>query len=586
MKIALCMICKGDSELPLLKNCINTVKDYVDGVFITANSKETKETEKYCKENKFNYSYLKWNSDFSEQRNFNFKQVKGYDWILWLDSDDEVVNGQFLRPIAEESLKNHKDIVFFEYWYGCSFNGEPTLKNLNEVEIMHMRERLIKPETHTWKGMLHETPVPIENFKSQYSSIKYSKDTPIAILHTDIANSLEDKMIRNRTILEAQLKKERDKGEADPRTLLYLMKIYVESNQEIDLINTIEMGKEYISKSGWDEERGVASEIIGTAYVKLNDLLNAINWYHRSIQEWPHNPMSYLRLASAYYDANKYRESVFWYDLGMSLPIDTKTGNIINLKAMKILASEMAVKINFNVKKDVEKSFKSADLLYKENPTDNNLQNVMYLEDLNELEKACKHTDQLFDYIDKIDKLDIIPNIINALPEAISNQPFCRNWIKRTLKPRKWGDKEICYFANFGSDHFEKWDGNSLKSGIGGSETAVIRLSEEWTKKGYKVTVYGDPEKECVINGVTYLPWYYFNITDEFNIFIQWRGNQLAGQVKCKKFLIDLHDIYSPLIFNKENLKHTDKIMVKSNYHRDLAPEVSNSKFEVISNGI
>ncbi len=586
MKIALCLITKGDSELSLLKNCINTIKDYVDGIYITANSQKTKKTEKYCKDNKFNYSYLKWNNDFSEQRNFNFSQAKGYNWILWLDSDDEFINPQVLRPIAEESLKNHKDVIFFEYWYGCAFNGKPTFKNLKEVEIMHMRERLIRPDTHIWKGMLHETPVPVNGLKTKYSNVSYSKEYPIAVLHTDIANTLDKKMERNRTILEAQLEKERKDGEADPRTLLYLMKIYVETDKEIDLINTIEMGKEYVEKSGWDEERGVACEIMGTAYAKLNDFQNAIRMYHRAIEEWPHNPMSYLRLASVYYDANRYRECVFWYDLGMKLPLDKKTGNIINIKAMKVLASEMAVKINFNVKKNVEQSFESAQVLYKENPTDNNLQNVMYLEDLNELEKACKCTDHLFDYLDKIDQLKQIPKIIDVLPEAISHQPFCRNWIKRTIEPRKWGEKEICYFANFGSDHFEKWDDNSLKSGIGGSETAVIRLTQEWTKKGYKITIYGDPEKAGDFDGVTYLPWYYFNIEDEFNIFIQWRGWQLSGQVKCKKFLVDLHDIYSPVSLDEETLKHIDKIMVKSTFHRDLAPNVPDYKFSIISNGI
>ncbi|GIW70207.1 MAG: hypothetical protein KatS3mg101_0954 [Patescibacteria group bacterium] len=48
----------------------------------TANHEHT-ETKKWCEENNLNFSYLKWNDNFSEQRNFNFNQAKGYDFVLW-----------------------------------------------------------------------------------------------------------------------------------------------------------------------------------------------------------------------------------------------------------------------------------------------------------------------------------------------------------------------------------------------------------------------------------------------------------------------------------------------------------------------
>jgi hypothetical protein len=131
-----------------------------------------------------------------------------------------------------------------------------------------------------------------------------------------------------------------------------------------------------------------------------------------------------------------------------------------------------------------------------------------------------------------------------------------------------------------------KWDGNSLKEGIGGSETAVIKLSEEWVKQGWNVTVYCDPDKPCVINGVKYFPYYWFNIEDSFNVFIQWRNNSLAGKVKAKKFLVDLHDIFDPTSYDEEKLKHINKIMVKSRFHRYLAPNIPDDKVVIISNCI
>ncbi len=148
---------------------------------------------------------------------------------------------------------------------------------------------------------------------------------------------------------------------------------------------------------------------------------------------------------------------------------------------------------------------------------------------------------------------------------------------------------DIRNFANFGNKHFEEWSAKSLDKGIGGSETAVIELSKQWIKMGYKVTVYGDPGGDKgEIDGVIYLPWYYFNHRDSFNIFIAWRTPGLVGKIKAKKFYIDMHDIFSPVDF-KEHVNQIDGIMVKSEYHKKLAymePGNVIDRCIVIPNGI
>ena len=156
----------------------------------------------------------------------------------------------------------------------------------------------------------------------------------------------------------------------------------------------------------------------------------------------------------------------------------------------------------------------------------------------------------------------------------------------RYKEPKVWGENEVCYYATFGREHFERWGPSSLEKGIGGSETAVIRLSQEWAKLGYKVTVYGDPGQEMgEYDGVTWLPYYKFNPRDKFNIFIQWRDTSLANKISAKKFLVDLHDIYFPQTFEGK-LDAIDSIMVKSEYQRDLGEGIPKEKFTIISNGI
>lgn len=590
-KIAACLIVKGDSEFDSLVKAVNSVQPYVQDVFITTGDKEDSKVKTYCERNKLFYSHRDWTDDFSAQRNFNFAQAEAhdeYDFILWIDSDDLLVGGQNLQKIATDAKTNHVDIVFFSYWYGCEFDGEPSETTFKEVQIEHMRERLIRPGTNVWKSRLHETPVPVQGYEPRYSKYPYDpKERPIAVMHTSTDTTLGDKMMRNKKILELQLDEERNAGEADPRTLLYLMKIYSEIGTKELCEKSIWMGDEYLKKSGWDQERGVCYEQMGIAYGKMGDDANAARVLHLAISEHPYQVLFYIRLAQAYFNLKKYGQCEHWMKLGSMIEIKSGGNDQTNMKAMKTAYSELLLNLNWNVKKDVKKSLDAATMLYKENPTEANHENLLFIADAYDLNQACEHTDRLCEYLNAIGQKERIETLLDVLPEAITTQPFAIKIRQQYSTPRKWGRNEIAYFANFGGPFLEKWDAKSLEKGIGGSETAVIELAKEWTKLGYKVTIFGDPEHKGVDEfGINWLPYYFFNRLDFFNIFIQWRNCEIAGKIKCRKFYVDLHDIVSNAKLSDEHSRNIDKVFFKSNCHRALLTKLPQSKVMVVGNGV
>jgi tetratricopeptide (TPR) repeat protein len=592
LKINACIIVKDDSEYDKLACALETIAKFVDGIYLTTTGKET-EKIKSIEEvygNSIHHSHFDWVDDFAAARNFNFSQVpKDTDYIFWMDSDDLLVGGPKLREVAQMAKDGGKDVVFFTYWYGCEFDGEPSIQNFKGVLMEHNRERLIKPGVIQWRGRLHETPVPISGAKDNYTKYLYHEtERPVAVMHTSKDEELPEKMERNQKLLELQLAEERERKEgADPRTLLYLMKIYAEKDEPKLWELCIPMGEEYLQKSGWDEERGTCWEQLGIVYGKKGNHKKAAECFHNAIDEWEIQPLFYIRLAYSYYNIGNYRKAEHWLTIAASMDLDNKGSNLTNFKAMKVLFATLLLKLNYNAHRNTTKALEAAKLLFSEDPRQENAQQVQFLEDLNQLNDACQNADMLLRYLDAIGADDKIVPILDSLPDAITSQPFAQKTRQMFTPPRKWGEKEICYFANFGQKHFEPWSPQSLESGIGGSETAVISLAREWAKQGYKVTIYGDPgEAKGEHDGVTYLPWYYFNPRDSFNVFIQWRGWQLAGKVKAKKFLVDLHDIYSAVDLDEEQLRNIDKIMVKSTYQRGLAPTIPLEKFEVISNGI
>lgn len=591
MKISLAMIIKDDSEVAILERCLDSIQNYVDGVYLTVTRPDQVKVAEVAQRRGLHLSEFKWemgdtpwkNWDFSAARNFNFAQVPKTDWILWCDTDDIWVGAENIRGIAEKSLEAGKDAIFFPYWYSCKFKGDPSFENLESIELEHLRERLLRPNKTTWKGRLHETFIPLPGIEIKHTGVFY-EEGGVAVMHGITEKEDKIRFERNKTILELQLEEEGDSP--DPRTLLYLMKIYGELDDAEHLHKVLEYGKIYLEKSGWAEERQVACELIGNAYGKLGDNKKSGEWYLKGIGEWPYQPMIYLRLAMSLYNQKRFKECRYWLETGMNIKMDNHSTMMNHYSAMKALASTLLLKLSWNVDKNTKKALEAAKLLYQVSPMEEHAGTIDYLTDIDMLNDACGHLDNLCQYLEAIGENDKIPAILNLLPTAFSTQPFAIKIRQRNTPPKKWGKKEICYFANFGGPHFEKWDGNSLKTGIGGSETAVIRLAEEWTKRGYRVAVYGDPKSPCEINGVVYLPWYWFNPKDKFNIFIHWRGWGMAGKIKCKKFLVDLHDIFNGEDFGDKDLKKIDKIMVKSQYHRSLGPKIPDKKFVIISNGL
>jgi len=135
----------------------------------------------------------------------------------------------------------------------------------------------------------------------------------------------------------------------------------------------------------------------------------------------------------------------------------------------------------------------------------------------------------------------------------------------------------------------ESWSPKSIKSGIGGSEEATIYLSRELAKLGHKVTVYNKCGKDAgTYDGVEYKSYLLYN-NDECDTIIFWRSPDIMTEKiiksKAKKKYLWLHDtIEETSLLPVINL--LDGVMVLSNYHRMLYPNVPNDKIFLTQNGV
>jgi glycosyltransferase involved in cell wall biosynthesis len=113
-----------------------------------------------------------------------------------------------------------------------------------------------------------------------------------------------------------------------------------------------------------------------------------------------------------------------------------------------------------------------------------------------------------------------------------------------------------------------------LDKSLGGSEQAVVHLSEEWVRMGLKVCVYGAFAKPYVKDGVQYMPMERFRFSHRYRRVIVWRhiGINLVSYlpIKCDQMFIDLHDNPISMCQPLMTIQPYKAIFLKSQFHFDL----------------
>jgi len=566
MKVALSMIVKDDSETLMLNRCLTSIAKYVDGIFITITNKPNKKISKIIKAYGGHTSYYKWNNNFSDARNYAMKQIpKEYGYIIWTDVDDVWEGAEKIPQLIKIMDEKKVTSVFMEYNYEID-------PKTNKINIHHPRERIIKRGYYNWKGALHETLIPTRKVNNLYY-----KGT--VINHFPTKNSKKENMVRNLIILEAEYK--REGKEHDPRTEFYLARQYFDMskyNKATKLFN------DYLKHSGWDEERALARNYLGLISIQKNRMDEAINNFLGAIKEKANRPTWYVNLAYAYSLLEKWAEAEHYARLFVTVP-SPKTSTV-QVPLDDELHYYLVIYRLAIAKRKMQEAEDAAKALVDRFPESKEfIEKLKTVKRLRQLIEITKGVDRNVKELVKLKEEDKIENLLKFLPSSIEDNAYIAQLRDKYLPPKKWGKKTIVYWAG---KSFEEWTPKSIKIGLGGSETAIVQLSKEWVKLGYKVTVYGNcGANEGIYDGVEYLNYYRLNRKDTFDTLIIWRAPwEMDYKWKANKVYLDLHDVPNPMEFTQERLKNIDKIFVKSKFHRNLIPHVPDKKIKIVTNGV
>lgn len=122
--------------------------------------------------------------------------------------------------------------------------------------------------------------------------------------------------------------------------------------------------------------------------------------------------------------------------------------------------------------------------------------------------------------------------------------------------------------------YFYRWDGDTVKNGIGGSETWAYEVSVEFAKRGYDVTLYAYPPQDynplpnCHI--VDYTKYFEDIKTRRYDYFIYSRYlDNMSPYLKCDNVYCMVHDTELYLRNNQLGLSRIKKYCYLSEWHKD-----------------
>lgn len=498
--------------------------------------------------------------NFAAARNASLEATTG-DFILWIDADDTPLGLHNLKKYIET---NPADVYNAVYDYYRDEEGNPISD--------HVRERVFRNNQKlSWVGaelgLIHETVLPVVGYEPLYNTIP---EEIFRIQHD--TDHVQDSSLRNHTALLYEYLKTNGK---DPRTTYYLGIEYFNRRMYDFCIKVL---LEYVKVGGSVEDRFNAWLKIAEAYHMLGNPESGRNAYLEAQKEMPHRPDSYLGLGESYHNTGDWVKAVDYLLTGLKKKMPETMQALDKMRYTFRPAVYLALSYTQLGKQDeAYQWFTRAFAMNKEHPwVKEHASLFVEAKDISDFVKGFVKMGQ----IAQTRYPKTLPKLADAIPDELKGQELLMDFRWRYATPKIWDNKSVVFFC---SSAFEDWGPESLVKGCGGSEEAIIQLTKRLAKD-WSVTVYNNCIREGVVDGVKWVRYERFNPRDMFNIFVSWRNNMHDARTAVKKY-VDMHDVPDLKHYTKEAVEGL-KLLVKSNYHRSLFPELPDDKFVVIPNGV
>jgi len=517
--IGIGIICKNGEKT--IGDCIDSLLPWVEQVAVSVDETTTDETARVAADHGAEvYPGLvvsEWHEcpqhgrvlaqHFARARTRNWGHLrKDLTWHGWVDADDQLIGGDKLEAFLAQTTPNI-DGVWLPYHYA-------TVAGTGAVTTLFHRERLVRAsKPWEWMHRVHEVLAPVGR---RVEEVQWVQSDQIVVLHQSEGHDTSGSARRNILLLELDL----EENPEDQRALFYL-------------------GNQYFALSEWQKaiyyyERAMGNNnvyqmwqtaiYLSMAYEKLGMLNEARGAAWRACDIAPFHPEPYFRLAAIYMLQRDVAKCEFWTRFGeqrqeapffaFKNPLDRTYNAPLTLGAAYLNDGQVS-----KAKREFERAGQAID----SGATREGIANTTKLEEGAQTAEAvlrvlAGRTDE--DMLALYKRLDVPPDIKQfgrlrdfvvpaMLRQRPNTQPRIIFWCSRSLEP--W------------------YPGSIETTGIGGSETAVIKIAERFARDGWRVDVYNEPERwEGEYDGVGYWGCGRLASGDRPEVLVSWRDPGLS----------------------------------------------------------
>ena len=578
-KFSVAMIARNNSEKDLGR-ALSSIAPYADDI-VVVNTAITESEDGYETTNAVAKKYgarvyhFPWVEDFSAARNFSFEKC-AHDAVLWLDSDDTIDNAkQFVQCIRQAFGSGECEALYAEYLYEFDEAGNCT--------SVLQRERVVDRRFFEWRAPIHE--VLCEKYRVRADRIPPELGR---IRHHHVRNDAGQQvsMERNLRVIEHHyLPVEKGgKGEySEERMLFYWAQTLMVLGR---LEEAIQKYLEYIPRSGSNAEIQHALGHASECARLLRKLPEAKALAHQAIERNIEAPTPYWFLAAAHMKAGDNKLAAHYALLCLERAERIGTEMVSNPKVVYGGSALLAAESHFNAGyfKEVEPLLKIAEKYY--GPTEPRIVKMrQYIGQAIHRANLLQSYNNLVCECEKSGRHADVRALARTAPKEIRDAPEVARYLP---KERPLGKKTVIFLAGGGMPN--GWGPELLKTGIAGSEEAVVYLSEQFAKKGWHVEVYPNCTRQTW-NGVEWYPFPDFAGDDDdriADVAIVWRTSwmMLDVGIRARRTYLWLHDMPNPAWWLEGIWNGFDGIFGLSQFHIDQYDFVPKEKFILTGNGL
>ncbi len=554
-----------------LEACLKSIRPHVKQIVVGIDTLTKDKTERIAKcyaDVVFPVKVSDWHEceqhgrvlaqDFARARNGSFAQLDpDLAWHAWIDADDVLEGAELLPRILTPDVPPQVIGFWSKYIYAYVLgdDGRRVPNTVFERERILRTKYLGQPVDWRWEHRVHETVGP-----ANVPHPTWAQEHRIQWVHQHQAHKSESSAPRNLLLLEIELEEHPD----DPRTVFYMGNQYFAM---AEWAKAAEWYERYAQQfpDGNEYERWQSYVYMSLAYERLGDAGASLQAAFGAIDARPEHPEPYYRLSALYSQMGQDAKAVYWAREGdkkedapffaFKNPMDRSFNKWLPLADSLLRLGHLS---------EARQCLQEAVNTFPDERVKASLEGM-------ERQEMAERAASAFVETAKIVDEDTMLDLYGKLPKAVKTYGRTRNVAMTVLRTRRKAltQPKIIFWCG---RSLEPWAPLTLTTtGIGGSETAVVKIAERFARAGWLVDVYnGADYLEGEYEGVGYWDPERLHRDEECDVFVSWRDPRAHSlPVQARQKVLWCHDLnYGPDVVG--DILKWDRVLGVSAWHASM----------------